>query len=136
MADVTITLHVNTAAIAKPNNVDPNCNFGQAANITNENFTTQVTVGQTVEWVGVSSNAPTTDAVQITMIQDDSPGNIFGPNNRNPPGNAANHWKPGGTVANSNGGIPETYTIFFNVFNNGSKRNGLFNIDPKLQSNE
>lgn len=136
MADVTITLHVNTAQIAKPNDVDDNCNFGQAANITNEDYTVSLNVGQTVEWVGVSSNAPTTDSVQITLIQDDSPGNIFGSGNKNPPGNAQNGFKPSGTVQNGTNGDSETYTIFFNVYNGTTKRNGTFKIDPKLQVNE
>ncbi|MDX5586054.1 MAG: hypothetical protein QNK20_14265 [Aureibaculum sp.] len=135
MADVTITLHVNTAQIAKPNDVDNNCNFGQAANITNEDYTVSLDVGQTVEWVGVSSNAPTTDRVEITKIKDDSPGNIFGPNNRDPLGNAGNGWKPSGKVNNSARDQNETYTIFFNVYNGTTQRNGKFQIDPKLQVN-
>lgn len=133
MADVTITLYVNTSSIVNPD-VDAYCNFGQAANITNEDYSVLLNVGQTVEWVGVSTTS-VLDAVQITMIQDDSTVNIFGANNKNPPGNAGNGFKPSGTVQNGTKGDHETYTILFSVLNNGVRRNGQFRIDPKLAVN-
>ena len=65
--DIVVTLYVNTGDIDK-SDVNASCNFGQSADIANEDFTIQASVGDTVTWQGVSSDAPSTDVVNISAI--------------------------------------------------------------------
>ena len=127
--NVVITLYVNTAQIDS-RNVNASCNFGQEAGISNEEFTTDVNLGDSVTWQGVSANAPSTDVVNIVSINHEGGKNVFD----------ENVLKSSGTpekvtaIAKQRtaGGEKFKYKILFTVTNNGSKRNGMFHIDPKL----
>lgn len=129
--NIVITLYVDTARI-DTQKVNAFSNFGQAAGISNEEFTVEANVGDTITWRGVSANAPSTDVVNIVSINYEGGKNIFDQN-----------------ILKSNGQSPETvsgvaktktedgkkykYKISFTVLNSGRKRNGTFHIDPKIE---
>jgi hypothetical protein len=131
MADVLITLNVDTSQISVQN-VDPFCNFGQGPGISNEDFLTVVDAGAPVIWQG-RSTVSTADEVNIVNIIHSGGSNVF--NQANLPGNGQHPEKVLGVVRGDARGETEKYTIQFNVFNNGTRRPGLFSIDPKLQIN-
>jgi len=126
----TITLSVNTAEI-ESTNTSTTCSFGQARDITNENFTLNVKVGDIIIWKGVSSNAPDTDVVNITAINHEGGANVFNKNILR--GNNQVPEVVTGVVVQGAPGSVEKYNISFKVLNNGSKRRGTFHIDPKIQ---
>ena len=127
MADVLITLNVDTSQISVQN-VDPFCNFGQGPGISNEDFLTVVDAGDTVIWQGVSS-VTASDTVNITNINHSGGSSVF---NRN---NLTGNGRVSGAIRNNARGEQEKYTIQFTVFNHGTRRPGIFSIDPKLQIN-
>lgn len=129
MANVNVTLSVNTGSIVNPN-VDAYCTFGQGNGVSNEDYTTEANVGDTITWQGVSSSAPATDVVNITSINYTGGQNIFDQNVIN--GNNGNPEKVIATIANNTQGEEEEYTINFTVFNGSNRRNGSFSIDPKI----
>ena len=128
-----ITLNVDTEKIEK-DDVNKYCDFGQEEDISNEDYTITVNLGDIIIWQGVSSNADETDIVNINSINHHGGTNIFGVN-----------------VLNGNGEFPEQvvgkalykttvgnkkdykYIIKFKVYNDGIKRNGTFQIDPKIR---
>jgi len=123
----TITLNVDTQTIQNPNLADF-CNFGQTDGSSNEDFTIFVNVGDTVRWVGVSSTAPDTDQVELSSINHEGGPKLFGRNRlKDTEGVIV------GVVTEGATGDEEKYKISFRVFNNGVKRNGTFNIDPKIK---
>jgi hypothetical protein len=130
MANVTVTLTVDTADIQKPN-VDAYCSFGQSSG-SNEDYTTVANVNDTITWQGASGSSAS-DVVNITAINYEGGNNIF--NQPNLQGNGGNPETVQGTVQNDTGGDNETYTIFFTVYNGTNQRNGQFRIDPKIQIN-
>lgn len=130
MANVNVTLSVNTGSIVNPN-VDDFCTFGQGNGVSNENYTTQANVGDTITWQGVSSSSPGTDVVNITSINYSGGQNIFDQNVIN--GNNGTPEKVIATIASNTQGEEEEYTINFTVFNGSTRRNGSFSIDPKIQ---
>lgn len=125
-----VTLYVDTARVAKPD-VNPYCNFGQAPEIANEDFTIEVKVGDTVTWEGVSANAPSTDVVNIVSINHEGGKNVFGKNILK--GDGQSPEKVTGKVLYKTAGSDYKYKISFTVLNNGVKRNGTFHIDPKIR---
>jgi hypothetical protein len=131
MADVTITLNVNTSQI-NVHNIDSESNFGQVSGITNENYTTNANAGDTITWQGLSS-VSASDIVNITAINYEGGQNVFNQNNL--AGNGLNPEKVIGVVQNGTAGKTEIYTLFFTVYNNGTRRGGTFRIDPKLAIN-
>jgi len=131
MAAVTITLYVNTSQI-NVHNIDSESNFGQVSGISNEDYTTNANPGDTVTWQGLST-ASTSDVVNITAINYEGGQNVFDQNNL--PGNGSSPEKVIGVVQNGKAGRTEVYTLFFTVFNNGTRRGGTYRIDPKLAIN-
>lgn len=128
--DVTVvTLYVNTAEIKKPNE-SAYCNFGQTGNVSNEEYTIAVNIGQTITWRGVSSNAPDTDVVQITAINYMGGKNVFGSNVLNA---AKGEGTVSGQVLYPTNGDNYKYKISFTVTTNGNKKGGTFSIDPKIE---
>lgn len=127
-----IILRVDTDNIQNPN-VNDFCNFGQAPEISNEDYTTDANVGDTIVWRGVSSTNPD-DQVLIESINhegDKGGRDIFGRN-----------YLPGengivqGVILNSTEeGLPYKYKITFRVLNAGEPRQGVYNIDPKIRVN-
>ena len=51
LADNTITLYVDTDNINQ-DNIDSTCNFRQSADVSNEDFTTEVALGDNITWQG------------------------------------------------------------------------------------
>jgi len=129
MANVNVTLSVNTGSIENPN-VDAYCTFGQGNGVSNENYTTVANVGDTITWQGVSSSSPSTDVVNITSINYTGGQNIFDQNVIG--GNNGNPEKVIATIANNTQNEEEEYTINFTVYNGTNRRNGSFSIDPKI----
>ena len=125
----TITLNVETGKIVKPN-IDPFCNFGQPASISNKDYAIKVDIGDIVIWEGVSSSSPSTDTVNITSINHQGGVNVFGRNLIR--GNGDSPEIVIGKVLKGAPGDEDKYAISFTVYNNGIKRNGTFRIDPKL----
>ncbi len=130
VANTVVTLYVNTAEIDKQD-VNASCDFGQDSSISNEEFTIDVNVGDTVTWQGVSSNAPSTDVVNIVSINHEGGKNVFDKNILK--SNGQSPERVSATVkSRTDDGREYKYKISFTVTNNGSKRNGMFHIDPKI----
>ncbi len=125
-----ITLQVNTNQI-EVGNVNQVSTFGQASDISNEDFTIVVKPGDIIMWKGVSSDAPDTDKVMIHSINHEGGARIFSKNtlkdNRQNPGVVL------GVVSEGKDGDEHKYKLSFKVLNNGTKRGGTFHIDPKIQ---
>ena len=125
-----ITLRVNTAEIANPN-VNDFCDFGQAPEISNEEYTIVANVGDVIIWKGVSTSA-SEDVVEIRAInhQGDQGGrDIFGANRLE-----GENGEVRGTILNTTEeGADYKYNLQFRVYNNGTQRGGTFNIDPKIR---
>lgn len=129
-----IILYVNTSEITQ-GTIAQYASFRQPYYITNEEYTTYVEEGDIVIWRGVSLT-DTLDVVNIVRIQHEAGRELLGKN-----------------VIQGNGGEPELvvglikdvpddeimgpkeekYKIMFEVYNDGVKRNGTFQIDPKLE---
>ena len=126
-----ITLQVNTAEIQNPN-VNDFCSFvGQESGVSNEDFTIVARVGDVVIWRGVSTSSPD-DVVEIRAInhQGDMGGrNIFGANQL-----SGENGQVTGTILNTTEeGADYKYMLQFWVYNNGTRRGGTFNIDPRIK---
>ena len=125
-----ITLYVNTSDIQNPN-LNDYCNFGQDEGISNEDYTIEVSVGDTIVWVG-QSNSNDNDQVLIESInhQGDQGGrDIFGQNVLR-----GENGEVRGTIQFSTEGQADyKYMLSFRVLNNGEPRGGVFNIDPKIR---
>ena len=124
----TIWLDVNTAEVSN-SNTSTTCTFGQASGISNEDYTQVVAPGDIVVWRGRSSSSDL-DEVMITSINYHGGDNVFGANT------LKDDQVEGvviGEVQPNTTGQEEKYTIKFKVKNNGQRRNGTFQIDPKIQ---
>jgi len=126
----TITLYVDTDNINQQNKDSTNIsNFGQASGVSNEDFTTDVELGDDVIWVGVSSSSPETDEVYITRIKHKH-GKEFFKNIE-----LTGKKKVRGKVENKDlmKGDYMKYSIKFTVLKKGSNSKKQFIIDPKLE---
>lgn len=123
-----IKLYVNTQSIDEKS-IDEKCNFNQPIGVSNEDYTVNLGVGDTVIWEGVSLDS-TDDLVTITDVQFTGGSDIFG--GKGIKGNGEGQFV--GVVENDTFGDGETYSLFFEVFN-GDKSRGIYSIDPKLQVN-
>jgi len=126
-----IILEVNTAEIQNPN-INDFCRFqGQDPEVSNEDYTIEARVGDVVIWRGVSTSSPD-DIVEIRAInhQGDQGGrDIFGQNVL--PGE---NGQVTGTIVNTTeAGTEYKYLLQFWVYNNGTRRGGTFNIDPRIR---
>ncbi|MDX1332523.1 MAG: hypothetical protein R3252_05800 [Robiginitalea sp.] len=126
-----ITLEVNTADIQNPN-VNDFCRFqGQDPEVSNEDYTIEARVGDVVIWRGVSTSSPE-DVVEIRAInhQGDRGGrDIFGQNQLR-----GENGQVIGTILNTTEeGADYKYLLQFWVYNNGTRRGGTFNIDPRIR---
>jgi hypothetical protein len=126
-----ITLEVNTAAIENPN-VNDFCRFqGQAPEVSNEDYTLEARVGDVVIWRGISISSPD-DIVEIRAInhQGDQGGrDIFGQNQLQ----GENGQVTGRILNTTEEGTEYKYLLQFWVYNNGTRRGGTFNIDPRIR---
>ena len=126
---ITITLFVNTASVDSQN-TDQTCNFGQAEGISNQNFTVEANIGDTIIWRGESTSSPS-DIVNITAINHEGGKNVFDQNRLG--GNGQTPELVIGTVVTGAPGDEDKYKVSFKVLNNGSRRNGTFHIDPVIK---
>jgi len=127
-----ITLEVNTAEIENPN-VNDFCSFqGQDPEVSNEDYTIEARVGDIIIWRGVSTSSPDSDVVEIRAInhQGDQGGrDIFGQNVLQ-----GENGQVIGTIVNTTEeGTEYKYLLQFWVYNNGTRRGGTFNIDPRIR---
>ena len=126
----TITLYVDTDKINETN-IDSTCNFGQTNGVSNADYTTVVTFGDEITWVGISSSSPDTDIVKIKKIKYESGAEILTKKvNRNswfsPKVRGKVNIKDRLDLTKEN---KEKYSIEFKV----KGKTGRFIIDPKLQ---
>jgi hypothetical protein len=128
--EIVITLNVDTGEITAPT-IDQFCNFGQEEGISNEEYTIEAEVGDTIVWRGISTSSDQ-DQVLIVSInhQGDRGGrDIFGENRLEGTDGVVR-----GTILNgTEEGTDYKYMLSFRVLNNGEARGGLFNIDPKIK---
>lgn len=131
--NIVVTLYVDTGSIEK-NNSAVACHFGQPEGVSNEEFTIDANVGDTITWVGVSTSAPETDQVNIRSINHEGGKNVFGQNvligDRGAP------EKVVGKIVSTTGNEKRDffkYKLSFTVKNNGQNRNGTFHIDPVIR---
>ena len=126
-----ITLEVNTSAIENPK-VNDFCRFqGQAPEVSNEDYTLEARVGDVVIWRGISISSPD-DIVEIRAInhQGDQGGrDIFGQNQLQ----GENGQVTGRILNTTEEGAEYKYLLQFWVYNNGTRRGGTFNIDPRIR---
>lgn len=126
-----ITLLVNTAEIENPN-VNDFCRFeDQKPEESNEDFTIVARVGDIIIWRGESTSSAD-DVVEIRAInhQGDRGGrDIFGQNQLQ-----GENGQVTGTIINTTEeGTEYKYMLQFRVYNNGTRRGGTFNIDPRIR---
>lgn len=126
---IAVTLNVNTADIDSTN-LATTCNFGQAAGISNEDFTINARMGTLIIWDGLSSNNAAQDKVEILAVTHNNGTNVLGQGQIN----SAAHT-PGivfGRVNNGQAGNLQKYDLTFRILNNGVVQ-GTYTIDPKIQ---
>ena len=126
-----IILEVNTTDIENPN-VNDFCNFqGQDPQVSNEDYTVEANLGDTIIWRGVSTSSPD-HTVEIRAInhQGNRGGrDIFGSNKL-----SGENGEVRGTIINrTEAGTDYKYKIQFRVYIDGSRKRGTFNIDPKIR---
>jgi hypothetical protein len=126
-----ITLEVNTADIENPN-VNDFCNFlGQDPGVSNEDYTIDANLGDTIIWRGVSTSSPD-HTVEIRAInhQGNQGGrDIFGSNKL-----SGENGEVRGTIRyRTEAGTVYKYKIQFRVYIDGRRKRGTFNIDPKIR---
>mgnify|MGYP001123427429 CR=1 FL=1 len=122
----TITLNVDTGKITK-STVNQYSNFGQSSNISNEDFTIEVNLGDTVNWIGVSSSN-SNDIVKIESINHQGGARVFAKNVLRGNDNGV----VSGLVKKGRAGDSEKYNVKFRVYYNGVNKSKLFKIDPKI----
>jgi len=121
----TITLHVDTEKI-NMTNVEKTCNFGQDPNIPNEVYTIDVSVRDTIVWVGKSKNNK--DVVHVKKIIYSSGTNFFDRKKLRDKDGVVT-----GVVIINEPDAYEKYEIEFKVKRNGEWLDDTFPIDPKLR---
>jgi len=130
--DRVITLYVNTAEITNQNEYQVSYFEGQEQGTDTRNFTIYVSPGDRIIWQGASSTSET-DRVIIKSINYEGGKNVFDQNVLKSTNESPNIVI--GTVINGSEGFEEKYKISFTVYNNGTKRQGTFHIDPKIKVN-
>lgn len=127
MADLTITITVDTATITQ-SNVDTTVSISDSAGdptTTNpEDFVSNVKAGDSVEWKGVPDASYPNDTVSITKIEYEGQDNIFGQTTLNGSGGTVT-----GTVQSNTQGEEEQYKIYFTVVHNSGNPQSFY-LDP------
>lgn len=121
----TITLNVDTENITN-SNIAETCNFGQDEEITNENYSIEVNIGDIVEWVGVSTSS-SEDVVEIISINYEGGARVFDRNILRDDNGIVR-----GVVSSGRPGDYQKYNVKFRVYRNGNLLSGVFKIDPKI----
>jgi len=125
---IKIDLMVNTQEINQ-GNINKMSHFGQPNDISNEEYTIDVKMGDMVIWKAKSETG-NGDHVYIKAIIYEDGTSLF-KNKRltdnNTPGAVV------GIIVNGNPGDFEKYTIKFEVVKRGQKSGDIYRIDPKLK---
>jgi hypothetical protein len=124
-----ITLTVNTPEI-DDQNINDQCTFGQPAEISNEDFTIEAAVGDTIVWQGYTE--ATGDQVLIESINhegDRGGRDIFGQNTLQGEDGVVR----GTILSTTEEGADYKYKITFRVIREGNNRRGVYHIDPKIR---
>lgn len=116
----TITLNVNTAEISK-SNLSSTCNFGQAANISNEDFNLNVSIEDSIVWNIIATDRDPRD-VNLINVKFEKGRNLLQSSQVND-----KKGKVRAKITKGAKGQFEKYSIRFRV-----KGRGVFVIDPKL----
>ena len=127
MADLTITITVDTANITQQNvdsTVSISDSAGDPGTSNPEDFVSNIEAGQTVEWNGQPNAANPGDSVSITKIEYEGEDNIFGVTTLNGSGGTVT-----GTVQSGTEGEEEQYKIYFNVVHNSGNPQSFY-LDP------
>ena len=124
---IEITLIVDVDSIDS-SNLDQTCSFGQPADISNEDYTTGVSIGDEVKWK-VEVKDGSKGSAKLSKFKHDNGKKFF---NKDTIG--ARSGKIKGKIESGSGSIGDTekYTLEFEV----KKKNGAretFSIDPKLK---
>lgn len=120
-----VNLSVNTAEIDNTNIAD-NASFGQEDDISNEDYTIVVQLGDTIVWRGLSSSNPTDHIVNIKSINHVGGARLFDRNVLN--GDGGTPERVIGIITEGRPGDEKKYNIFFRL----SNKQGTFRIDPKI----
>ena len=125
-----ITLNVNTSDIQNPN-LNDYCNFGQEEGISNEDYTIVASVGDTIIWRGVSSSSDNDEVLIVSINHQGNQGgrDIFGRNRLQGEDGEVRAVIQASTEDEED----YKYMLSFRVLNNGERRGGVFNIDPKIR---
>ena len=129
----TIVLQVNTADIHPGADVEKYASFpGQAPGVSLVEFTTNVGLGDTILWIGVSSSNPFEDEVIIEQINYQGGDNLLGHEVIN-----GIDCKVLGIIQakgkDQEKGKEEKYVLHFKVIKQGDALNPEYKIDPKLR---
>lgn len=116
----TITLHVNTAEISD-SNLSKTCNFGQPADVSNEDFNIDVQVGDEIIWE-IKAIDSDQEMVSIENIKYEKGRNLFNKSKIN----RKDGFVKGRILVGAKGQF-QKYSIKFKV-----KGRGTFVIDPKI----
>jgi len=117
----TVTLYVNTSAINNQN-ISTTCNFGQEEGVSNEEYSIEVNVGDTIIWEGVSTSSDT-DVIAIRKIKYERGTNVFDGDEIEGTSTVV------GTVLRPTGEQDYKYKISFKVNDTGA----TYYIDPKVK---
>lgn len=129
-----IVLYVNTAEITQTT-IEENADFGQPDSVTNEDYTIKVSKGDIIIWRGVSTTDSLLDVVDIKLIQHEQGKRLLGRNALQ--GNDGDPEMVVGMVSEDISEVIsdikyEKYSLHFEVYEDGDRKNGRFIIDPKL----
>jgi len=123
----TIVLTCNTSNITKEN-VNKVCNFGQEANVSNEEYTIDVNVGDIVVWRGIAVNSELNSSIELKQVNYEGGKNVFGQNTIKDRGGIIT-----GEIVQGQPGDEEKYNLKFKVSVDGRSVNGMFMIDPRIR---
>ncbi len=125
----TVTLTVNTELVTA-SNTDQTCNFGQAFDTANRDFTIFANVGDHIVWDAFSSSNPEEDEVKIISIIHEGGTNLFGLSAL--VDSAQNPGVVVGTITAGKADDIQKYNVVFQVFRKREFK-GTYTIDPKIQ---
>ncbi|MFO7744805.1 MAG: hypothetical protein R6V36_05415 [Psychroflexus sp.] len=124
----TILLTCDTSNITK-DNVNDVCSFGQEPDVSNVDFTTDVSLDDFVVWIGETTNS--NSSIELHSINYQGGKNVFNKNVLTDDNGTVT-----GKVVDGLPGDVEKYVLKFRVFINGSRLPGIFDIDPRIRIQE
>ena len=123
-----VTLYVDTANFNK-SDINKYCNFGQTDGSSNEDYTIEVNVGDTITWQGVSTSNQA-DVVLIHSVRHHHGKKIFDQDEIT--GDGKNPKISRKALYSTQGAETNKYVLRFVIIKNG-KKSEVFQIDPKIE---